>query len=256
LGFSLSTVLVYSDVGVDQFGLSETLSTLRSSLSSSVYEIRTIDAAELKTGGWRKRCSLVVIPGGRDLPYLAKIGAEGMCLIKDYVLNGGSYLGICAGAYFASGFVEFQKGGPLEVLGERHLQFFSGKAIGPALDKDAFCYSSPLGARAARISYKKHDLSVYYNGGCYFAQGQNDPSIEVISRYLEVDGYHPAIIACKFGKGRSILSGVHFEFSAGSFAPTSPLIQKAISEILPYESKRLELVGDLLNYLGLKINNL
>jgi len=254
LGFSLSTVLVYSDLGVDQFGLSETLSTLKSSLSSSVYEIRTVDGSELKKGNWRKKCSLLVIPGGRDLPYLAKIGKEGMSVIKDYVLNGGSYLGICAGAYFASSFVEFQKGGPLEVLGERHLQFFSGKAIGPALNKDSFCYSSPLGARAARISYKDHELSVYYNGGCYFSEGGSDRSIEVISRYLDVDVRPPAIISCKVGKGRAILSGVHFEFSSGAFGSSSSTIQKVISEILPHECKRVELVGALLNYLGLKIN--
>jgi glutamine amidotransferase-like uncharacterized protein len=254
LGFSLSTVLVYSDEGVDQFGLSETLSTLREGLSPSLYEIRTIDAIELKKGNWTKTCSLLVIPGGRDIPYLAKLGKEGMAFIKDYVLNGGSYLGICAGAYFASGFVEFQKGGPLEVLGERHLQFFSGKAIGPAIDKDAFCYAAPLGARPARILYREQELSVYYNGGCYFSEGLNDPSIQVICRYLEVDGHPPAIISCKVGKGIAILSGVHFEFSPGSFGSSSSLIQKVISEILPHESKRVKLVGDLLKYLGLKIN--
>ena len=251
MGFSLSTVLVYSDEGVDQLGLSKTLSTLRSALSPSLYEIKTIDAAGLKMGLCRKNCSLLVIPGGRDLPYLAKLGKEGMATVKNYVLNGGSYLGICAGAYFASGFVEFQKGGPLEVLGERHLQFFSGKAIGPAIDKDAFCYSSPLGARAARISYKEDDLSVYYNGGCYFADGLKHPDIQVISRYLEVDGHPPAIISCAVGKGRAVLSGVHFEFSSDSFGSDSALIQKVILGILPYESKRLELVREILSFLRL-----
>ena len=54
-------------------------------------------------------------------------------MIKDYVTGGGSYLGICAGAYYGASYIEFNKGGELEVIGARELEFFDGKAIGPAI---------------------------------------------------------------------------------------------------------------------------
>ena len=60
------------------------------------------------------------------LIYFAALGAIGMSKIKDYVTQGGSYLGICSGAYFACDRIEFDKGGPLEVIGERFLKFHPG----------------------------------------------------------------------------------------------------------------------------------
>ena len=50
--------------------------------------------------------------------------------IREYVSKGGKYLGICAGGYYASSYVEFEKSTTLEVLGDRELSFFPGKAIG------------------------------------------------------------------------------------------------------------------------------
>ena len=46
---------------------------------------------------------------------------------QEFVENGGSYLGICAGAYFACDYIEFDKNGPLEVVGPRDLKFYPGK---------------------------------------------------------------------------------------------------------------------------------
>ncbi len=41
--------------------------------------------------------------------------------IRDFVSEGGRYLGICAGAYFGSKEVRFDVGGPMEVKGDRDL---------------------------------------------------------------------------------------------------------------------------------------
>jgi biotin--protein ligase len=69
---------------------------------------------------------LLAIGGGYDLGLIEALGVEGMANIKEYVSTGGSYLGICAGAYFACDSIEFDQGGPLEVVGERSLKFCSG----------------------------------------------------------------------------------------------------------------------------------
>lgn len=247
----MKEVLVYSDDGVDPFGLSQTLSSLKASLDLSCFHISTINANELQKRLCSKTCSLLVMPGGRDLPYLEKIGPSGMGLIKSYVEDGGSYLGICAGAYFASGYIEFEKDGPLEVVGERFLKFILGKAVGPALDKGSFRYETPLGARAAHISWKETSLSTYYNGGCYFSLSEEDKEVEVLSRYLSLEDTPPSIIGCKVGKGRAILSGVHFEFNPSSLSARSGPLQKIIAEMERYETKRLELISSVLSYLGL-----
>ncbi len=77
-------------------------------------------------GSWRKQAAAIALGGGYDLGYINALGKAGMSQIQDYVREGGSYLGLCAGAYFACDYIEFDKGGPLEVVGERWLKFFPG----------------------------------------------------------------------------------------------------------------------------------
>ena len=55
-----------------------------------------------------------------------------LVLVADYVHGGGRYLGLCAGAYYACNRVEFEQGSPMEVQGDRELQFFPGIARGAA----------------------------------------------------------------------------------------------------------------------------
>lgn len=73
-----------------------------------------------------KDCQLMVFGGGYDLGFEAAVGKNGAKIIQDFVKNGGSYLGLCAGAYWACDYIEFDKDGPLEVVGERRLKFFPG----------------------------------------------------------------------------------------------------------------------------------
>jgi hypothetical protein len=47
-------------------------------------------------------------------------------------------LGICAGAYFGAGAIEFEKGGAYEVCANRSLAFFPGYAEGPAYGKNKY----------------------------------------------------------------------------------------------------------------------
>lgn len=54
------------------------------------------------------------------------------CCTADFVHSGGSYLGLCAGAYFGCSRVVFEPGTPLEVVGDRELAFFPGIARGAA----------------------------------------------------------------------------------------------------------------------------
>ena len=54
-----------------------------------------IDALRNQRGG------ILIMPGGRDKPYQECLAGEGVETTKEFVARGGSYLGICAGAYLA-----------------------------------------------------------------------------------------------------------------------------------------------------------
>lgn len=70
---------------------------------------------------------MLAIGGGYDTGYIQALQSDGIRNIKNYVEGGGSYLGICAGAYLACRRIEFDKGGKFEVCGSRDLGFFPGK---------------------------------------------------------------------------------------------------------------------------------
>src|SRR6476620_3369467 len=105
-----NSIYIYQDDGVSDESLSQTITTFQHMLAPA-YFIKTINAHEIIEGEWVQDAALFVMPGGSDLPYVRKLNGAGNQNIKDYVKNGGSYLGICAGAYYAAAYVEFDKSG-------------------------------------------------------------------------------------------------------------------------------------------------
>jgi biotin--protein ligase len=115
-------VLVYSGPGVSPLSLSYTLLTLPLLLTPH-YTVQPVTSEVLAKQPWEPACALLVIPGGRDLPYVEELTTKTRVTkrIKEYVAEGGRYLGICAGAYFGAEEVRFDVGGGLEVAGQRDL---------------------------------------------------------------------------------------------------------------------------------------
>ena len=159
--------------------------------------------------GALQNLSWLIMPGGRDRPYHQALKGEPNRLLKQFVLDGGTYLGICAGAYYGCKSVEFEKGFPLEICEERELQFFSGKAVGPAYGKGIFSYGSETGARIAPLLTPYGMFYSYFNGGCFFEGDVS--SCHVLATYADLPKHPPAILEIPLGKGRAILSGVHIE---------------------------------------------
>jgi len=169
---------------------------------------KRVTAASMIDGGLES-ISLLIMPGGRDRPYHSALKGAGNAQIRSFVEKGGTYLGICAGAYYGCKRVEFDRGYPLEVCEERELAFFSGSGIGPAFGKGTFEYESEKRVRLAKIETTNGIFYTYYNGGCTF---EGDfTHVRILARYLELPGNPPAIIECPIGKGKAILSGVHLE---------------------------------------------
>ncbi|KAJ1334871.1 biotin-[acetyl-CoA-carboxylase] ligase [Batrachochytrium salamandrivorans] len=177
-------VLVYNGPGVSNLQR-PLLQQLRQQLSQS-YDIITVDAHTLATAPWAASTALLVVPGGRDLAYMAALDPAGTAAIrrymhgendptntkpnttagteKDSTINrsacakasstptGGRYLGICAGAYFACAAVEFELGRhDYEVIGPRPLRFCPAVAVGSVTAPIRFEYNSEMSAAAMEI---------------------------------------------------------------------------------------------------------
>lgn len=209
-------IFVYLDDGVNLGSFVHIIATLEKQFAGKA-KICSINAAELKNGTWKNNALMLVIPGGADLYYAAKLNGPCNQMIKEFVYQGGIYLGICAGAYYSSKEIEFDKGGEFEVLESRELAFFLGKSIGPALSY--YDYKSNKGATAAKILYLNRtdmdfdtELYLHHHGGGYFENAERFSNVQVIAAYNMSDGRNlPAIVKVNYGKGRAILSGVHFE---------------------------------------------
>jgi len=175
---------------------------------------------------WDERASLFVLPGGRDVPYHATFRGKGNEKIRAFVEKGGTFLGMCAGAYYAATFVEFDKGYPSEICEARELKFFQGKTVGPLFNTSPYVYDCEEFARNAKIlTAEGKVISTYYNGGCTFIPTV-DSDYQVLASYDDLPGKPLAVIACSVGKGKAILSGVHLEMGASCFKPEDPMFKE------------------------------
>ena len=164
------------------------------------------DAADIVNGILTGKVGLFVMPGGADLYYCEKLNGAGNSIIRRYVETGGSYLGICAGAYYACTDIEWAKGTDQEISGPRELGFAKGIAKGPVYE---FLESGDINKswhHAAPIHFddgtESFDTLVSYRAG---------PLLPEFGKVLARYDRGPAIIECSVGNGLAILSSPHIE---------------------------------------------
>lgn len=240
------TIYIYNDLGVDPGALCHTINFVK---DHSYKRPQLINHHEIIAGTWIEDAALLIMPGGADLGYVNKLNGAGNAAIRDYVQNGGAYLGICAGAYYASKFIEFDIGGKQEISGSRELAFFPGKSIGPHLAQ--YDYLSYSGARLAPLTLS-HEFSdqtavFYYNGGGYFADAETYDNTKVLAWYQTANAIAmPAIIQMQSGKGQVILSGVHFEYAPELLDSSDLYLAPIIPELYKTNPARKRLVQHLM----------
>lgn len=217
-------VLIYDGPGVSPSCLLHLRKTLTALLSPR-YDILTVSPKAIISDPWTTNCALVCFPGGRDLGYLSSLGEAGCSRIADWVRQGGRYLGLCAGAYFACGRVEFEQGrAGYEVIGDRLLRFYPGTCKGAAFD--GFVYDTEEGARDASIDLDSdvwegvhakvplpNTMHVYHNGGGFFEETTFD-DITILARYTDLPNRPPAGVLCRVGSadaGKAVLWAIHPE---------------------------------------------
>ncbi len=219
-------IVIYRDDGVGDFSLS----CLQSFFSG--HSVTFLDAAGVCHGAALHPNSIFVMPGGADLPYGRKLNGTGNANLRRFVEDGGTYLGICAGAYFACRAIEFHKGRNDEICGPRELALVDCVGIGSIPEIAPYYDDTPNSAAITKISLGNGEtLNAYYHGGCYF--DVSDPDAKIIARYEALENKPPAIITKLVKNGRAVLSGVHLEVGKNHFhdcANTNNLLKELIKQ--------------------------
>ncbi len=243
-------VLVLSGPGVAPGALRQTLASLRA-LLVPYYSVQTVSPDVLASDTWIRSCALLVFTGGRDLLYVSSLAGSNHN-IRNYVHQGGSFLGFCAGAFYASASIEWELGrDSFEVKGSRPLKFYPGLSRGCVYP--GFEYGSDNGARVVPVTSSSGRVynGLYYNGGGEFIDAQVYPKVSITANYESTPKV--AAVSCNVGLGKAKLWGVHVEYSL-ILEPLRDLLQDIPQSIITqWEADRRSLLQDELQSLGLKI---
>ncbi|MBU7032323.1 MAG: hypothetical protein HXS53_07310 [Theionarchaea archaeon] len=154
--------------------------------------------------------ALLCIPGGDMYQYAQDLTPEGMDLIREFIQNGGGYLGICGGAYLAADTIMW-KGRHLSMTS---LSLFSGTAEGPlssiAMYPDyGMC---TIICEDPWVCNPDPAVMLYYGGPGFIIEEAS--GVNICGRYEQ--GGLPAILFFAFGRGHVFLIGTHPEIEEDS----------------------------------------
>ena len=150
--------------------------------------------------------------------YAEDLSSEGVENIRGFVRDGGGYIGICGGAYFAGEKVVWQ-GTQLPMLS---LNFFPGTVQGPydeivPYPDSTMCLVNIVDTTHP-VTQSEPDSAwiLYYWGPALLPDANAD--VDTLGKYDVID--EPAILALEFGSGRVFLIGTHPEIEEDSDEPT------------------------------------
>ncbi|PJB71020.1 MAG: biotin--protein ligase [Alphaproteobacteria bacterium CG_4_9_14_3_um_filter_47_13] len=174
------------------------------------------DADDIDNGALEK-ARLFVMPGGADLYYCEKLGGAGNKAIRTFVEKGGTYLGICAGAYYGCAAIAWAKDEKTPICGARELGFYKGMAIGPIYEfiEEGDFYKS--WDAVVTVEGEEGGYPAFYSGGPIF---EGDKDAVILARYRHLPGQPAAIVECRSGAGKAILCSPHIEYDALSYRKT------------------------------------
>jgi glutamine amidotransferase-like uncharacterized protein len=231
-GTARPTALVYHDAGTGEFCRGSLIQALSSTLGEQ-FEVRRILAEEIiASDDWHRGTCLLAIPGGADRPYAALLDGSGNASIRRFVASGGAFLGVCAGAYYASRRISFEATPRGVITGERELALFEGTAAGSLHDIAEPYSTSHLRCAAVatvRGTATGREHSVLYWGGPEFLPDpgtsytpllhyvRDVPDVRDPSPARDPNHFAIAALATRFGAGRAVLTGVHAEITGSQF---------------------------------------
>ncbi|MHA1907379.1 MAG: BPL-N domain-containing protein [Candidatus Thorarchaeota archaeon] len=150
---------------------------------------------------------IFVIPPGNLPEYSVKLGTDGKEKIRDYVTNGGSFVGISRGAHFAC-----EVANVYSVVNNYGLNMFNGTGIGPVdgyLEQHMYEVNINKTLSGLDLSSMPDSMTLMGWESIRFVP-DNNPPLNVIASYSTND--QPAMISYEYGQGTVFLSGIHPEF--------------------------------------------
>ena len=204
-----SIVALYSDQGTWE----ESVQAAGKMFQWMGYTVSLVNADHISNVGL-DNFSILCIPGGDMYQYAQDISSGGKENVKNFIRNGGGYIGICGGAYFVSEKVIWQGNQlPMTPLG-----VFPGTAEGP-IDEIAPYPDYAMGK--VNIVDSTHPVTqsepdsawmLYYWGPMLIPN--EDATIAILGKYDR--GNQPTMLAFDYGLGRVFLIGTHPEIEEDS----------------------------------------
>jgi len=234
---NIRDIAIYNDTDTDEWpngGAWAPLVTAAQVLVQALgYSWEYIDADDVNNNDLSDYYKLIFFPGGWAGGYNEYINETGYQNIRDFLAEGGAYIGMCAGSFFVSDIVHWRENTgtntPQEVY-DYPLDIWPGISDGAILDFQPWDSSLQTGCTflpGARMVDLKVDRSLmpesnpvvnvlYYGGPIYRPPNGKWTNEEIIARY-DMDGFsgdeEPAMIIFPYGNGRVFLSAVHPELS-------------------------------------------
>ena len=192
------------------------------------FEVETVSGSEIRFGAL-KDFDILVCPGGSGSP-LNDLGVNGINRIRNFIEDGGGYLGICAGALYASDYFVWKGVPSIEppfdeeiVMGtDLNFDLFPGVGYFPIEEISVHTAMTQINivdhTHPVTDSLPDH-MHVFYAQGPYL-EPHEDANVTILATY-DVTG-DPAIVAFQYGRGRVLLSGVHPEYEMDSDRDGNP----------------------------------
>lgn len=216
---------IYKDDGVSE----ELVGELQGMFNRMKIDVSFKSAQDLLFTNWEDETKILVIPGGRDEPYVGKLGLGFGTRILGFLESQPNcvFMGLCAGAYFGSKVINFQpmsRPSELDMIECPRLGLIQTTASGPIFP-DSFRYHSENGSRILPLKTAFKDLHCYYNGGCTFSDF-DEAEVNVIAWFKN----DPVIIEKAHGPwgNKIVLSGVHLEVDGHSHFPQMNSFRRAM----------------------------
>lgn len=247
-------ILIYEDYGCADVSALE--KGLREYFEPRGCCVGFTDAAGIiRNGELNKNVLAFFMPGGAGTPYRRKLEVLGNEKIREYVSEGGIYYGICAGAYYACRQTIFEADIPeLRIISECGLNLVEGKAIGTLYKELGILPYAKNAESSAAVKLVWNDGKTYlshYHGGPYF-ELDNPEENDILARY-DFGDKRPAIVGRSYGKGKVIISGVHFENkgtdllkAVHALRSDSQSARKVAEKLSEHESSRQTLFNKLM----------
>ena len=163
---------------------------------------REVNARDVRSGGL-DRCSVLIVPGGQTALCVATLGVRGFECIREFVADGGGYVGICAGAYIAARRVEV----PGRPQGLGIIEIENVRSAGTEIKTIFVAQPEHPIVEGGGRGVVTVPLQIWYQNGPLMEAGEG---VETLAVYEDGSA---AIVCSTYGEGRVVIFSPHPEGS-------------------------------------------